>query len=108
MGQDSLLFVPIDGGLGTSLSCTGSSSRSALSNPTGGSVYAINNTGTDNVFLAFGDSSIVATSSYQCFPPGITLMAIPNARGSGAPTYVAGITGGTTIVVQVTPGNTVG
>ena len=102
--NECTLFVPQNGGLGASLSCTGSSSRVAFPDPTAGSVYCINNTGTDYVWLAFGDSSVVATTSYMAFPPGLSYMAIPNARGGSAPTYFAGITGGATIVVQITAG----
>lgn len=98
------LFVPQNGGLGASLACTAASSRVAFPSPTEGSVFCINNLGTDYVYLAFGDSSVVATTSHLAFPPGLSYMAIPNARGGGAPTYFAGITGGAAITVQISAG----
>jgi hypothetical protein len=102
------LFIPTGGGLGASLSCTGTSSSAAIPNPTLGSIWCINNTGTDYVHLAFGGSGIVATTAYMAFPPGLSYVGIPDAKGGGAPTYVAGITGGATITVQITVGNVVG
>lgn len=103
--NENRLFTPTGGGLGASLACTGTSSRVALPSPTVGSVFCVNNLGLDNVFLAFGNASIVATTSYMAFAPGVSYIGIPNAGGSGAPTYLAGITGGSSITVQVTPGN---
>jgi hypothetical protein len=97
-------FTPVNGGLGALLSCTSSSSRVALPNPTLGSIWQINNIGTDFVSLAFGNSSVEATTSYITFGPGISQMGIPNAGGSGAPTHMAGITSGTTVLVQITAG----
>jgi len=101
---ESTLFVPQNGGAGATLACTTSSSRVALPDPTNGSVLCINNLGLDYVHLAFGDSSVVATTSYLAFPPGLSYMAIPNARGGSAPTYFAGITVSGTITVQVSAG----
>lgn len=102
--DDGVLFSPVNGGLGATLTCTGSSSSVALPTPTLGTVFCITNTGTDYVWLAFGNSGVVATSSYLAFPPGLTYIGIPNARGSGAPTHVAGISGGSSIVVQISSG----
>lgn len=102
--SERTLFVPQNGGAGAALSCTGTSSRVAFPDPTAGSVYCINNKGADYVHLAFGDSSIVATLSYLCFPPGLSYLAIPNARGGSAPTHFAGITDGDTITVQISAG----
>lgn len=99
------LFTPQNGGLGAYLSCTAVSSRVAFPSPMEGSVFQVNNLGTDYVFLAFGDQTVAATTSYTAFPPGLTYIGIPNARGGGAPTYFAGITTGATVPVQITAGN---
>lgn len=101
------IFVPVVNGLGVRLSCTDTSSRIAFPSPKAGDVYRVLNMGTDYVALAFGDSSVTATTSYTTFPPGENFIGIPNAGGSGAPTYVAGITTGETVVVQISNGNMV-
>lgn len=108
--SECMLFVPQDGGLGVLLTCTsssGTSSRTAFPDPTESSVYEINNLGADPVMLAFGNSSVVATTSYKAVQPGTTYMGIPNAGGSGAPTHVAGIclSGAATTFVQISAGN---
>lgn len=105
---EDALFVPQNGGLGVLLTCTtssGTSSRTALPSPREGSVFCINNLSADPVSLAFGDSSVVATTSYAMYQPGTTYLGVPNARGSGAPTHVAGITLANTVYVQITAGN---
>lgn len=99
------LFTPSAGGLGVFLACTSASSRAAFPSPRDGAVYCVNNLGLDNVFLAFGDSAIVATTAYLACPPGLTYLGIPNAGGSGAPTHVAGITESLTINVQISLGS---
>lgn len=89
-----ILFIPQNGGLGVLLSCTdssGTSSRTALPNPTQSSVFQINVLDADPVMLAFGDDDIVATTNYTAYQPGTYYIGIPNAGGSGAPTHVAGI-----------------
>jgi len=106
MGPNELaLFSPQNGGLGAYLSCTGTTGRVALPAPTTGTTFQINNLGTDIVFLAFGDVTIEATTSYLAVPPGLLYLGIPNARGSGAPTYMAGITTGATVPVQISAGS---
>lgn len=105
--DECTLFAPVNGGLGAFLSCGAVSTRVALPSPTLGSLWAINNTGTDYVFLAFGDSSVTATTSYAAFPPGLTYWGIPYAGGNSAPGYMAGITTGPTIAVQISVGNRV-
>ena len=99
------LFLPSAGGLGVFLSCTTSSSRAQFPAPKDGAVYCVNNLGLDNVFLAFGDSAIVATTAYLSFPPGLSYIGIPHAGGSGAPTHVAGITQTGSVDVQISLGN---
>lgn len=100
------LFTPEGGGLGVLLSCTGVSSRGAIPSPSEGSVYAVTNLGTDNAFLAFGNSTVVATTSYMAFPPGVSYIGIPHAGSrTAAPTHIAGITTGATVAVQITNGS---
>ena len=105
--QECNLFTPVYGGLGAFLACTTSTARVAIPNPRSGSIYCVNNLGLVPVFLAFGDGAIVATTSYMAFPPGLAYVAIPNAGGSGAPTYVAGITASSTADVQISIGDMV-
>lgn len=105
MANENTLFTPANGGLGAVLTCSGTTARVALPEPRDGNAWAINNTGTDNVSLAFGDDdTIEATLAYLSFPPGISYIGIPNAGGSGAPTWMAGITAGETFDVQITAG----
>lgn len=97
-------FIPNNGGLGVRLSCTGTSSRTAIPSPTTGDTYRILNMGSDYVSLAFAGSTVLATTSYISFQPGESFLGIPNAGGSGAPTWVAGITTGSTVAVQISLG----
>lgn len=100
-------FTPVNGGLGVFLTCTTSSSRVAFPDPRPrkASTYCVNNLGLDNVFLAFGDVTIVATTAYLSFPPGLTYIGIPNAGSSDAPTHVAGITQAGSVDVQISLGS---
>lgn len=99
------LFIPTGGGLGVFLSCTTISARAAFPAPKDGSTYCVNNLGLDNVFIAFGNSVIVATTAYLSFPPGLTYIGIPHAGGGSAPTHVAGITQTGSVDVQISLGN---
>lgn len=105
MASEFILFTPLNNGLGVSLTCGSSTNRAAFPNPTQGSVWAVNNTGLDYVFLAFDGPTIESTLACMAFAPGITYVGIPNAGGSGAPTHVAGITAAASIIVQITAGN---
>lgn len=103
--QEFILFTPVNGGLGAALSCSPITSRVELPDPKEGSVWCINNIGTDYVFLRFDDATVEATLSCMAFAPGLTYIGIPNAGGTGAPTWMAGITAAETIGVQITAGN---
>lgn len=99
------IFTPEDGGLGVFLSCTTVSARAAFPSPSNGSVYCVNNLGLTNVFLALGFASIVATTAYMSYPPGLSYVGIPNAGSrTGAPTHVAGITQSGSVDVQISLG----
>lgn len=95
-------FELINGGLGVSLDLTttsGTTSRTALPVIDGFQVL-ITNKGSFAAHLAFGDSSVVATTAYTCFLPGIPYtMTIEEDT-----THVAGISDGST-TVQITRGN---
>ena len=109
MGRDETeLFIPQNGGLGVLLTCTGTATRAAFPSPMQGSIFCVSNVDTDPVSLAFGDGNVVATTSYMMFWPGLTFIGIPNARGSGSPTHVSGITLGGTVRVQISAGTAVG
>lgn len=95
-------FELINGGLGVVLALTsssGTSSRTALPVVDGYQVL-ITNKGRYPAHIAFGDSTIVATTAYTCILPGIpyTLTIEEDA------THVAGISDDATIV-QITRGN---
>ncbi len=70
-------------------------------------MVAITNTGTDIIFVALGDSSVTATTSCMAVPPGTYFIQMPTAGSSAAPTYIAGITGGSSFTLQATLGNPV-
>lgn len=107
MATEFILFTPVNGGVGATLSCSGSSNRVELPNPTLGSVWAINNTGLEYAFLSFGVDEDDTEASLACMAvaPGITYAGIPNAGSTSAPRWVAGITAGDSVTVQVSAGN---
>lgn len=85
-------FDSANGGLGVRLACTtssGTSSRTALVGT--GNVMIFTNVGDVVAYVAWGDSSIVATTSYFPVMPGDQLppVTIPD---DGSVTHVAGIT----------------
>ena len=97
-------FEPSGGGLGVSLECTttsGTSSRTALVGE--GNSFVIANTGSVPAHVAFGDSSVVATTSYMVINAGTTATISLIARGTEW-THVAGITASGTATVQITRG----
>lgn len=100
-------FEPSGGGLGVSLSCTttsGTSSRTALVGT--GNTFVISNTGEVWGFVAFGDSSIAATTAYMAIPPGasVTISLVAPDRGATEWTHVAGITASGTTTIQISRG----
>lgn len=103
-------FTPLNGGLGVSVACTGASARGAfptLANGVRADLIAITNTGTDVIFVALGNSTVVATTACMAINPGTMFVQMPNAGSSGAPSYIAGITGGGSYTLQATLGNSV-
>lgn len=94
-------FELLNGGLGLSLSCTGTSARAALVGE--GNAIVITNTSAYWVWVAFGTSSVVATASYFPIPPG-TQLTVMLAQGDTS-THVAGITGGATATINVHRGH---
>ncbi len=105
-----IAFTPLNGGLGVSVACTGTSARAAfptLANGVRADTILITNTGTDVIFVALGDSSVVATAACMAVEPGTMTVNMPNAGSSAAPSYIAGITGGGSYTLQATLGNSV-
>lgn len=99
-------FESVNGGLGVSLACTttsGTSSRTALVGS--GPVVMLTNTGSSTAFIALGDSSITATTSYYPVLPGTKEIITLNQDTT--PTHVAGITdsGSSTVLVHRGYGN---
>lgn len=97
-------FEPSGGGLGVSLSCgttTGTSSRAALVGE--GNSFVISNGGSAPAHIAFGNSSVVATTAYLLIQPGSTVTISLNTRADEW-THVAGITSSGTATVQITRG----
>jgi hypothetical protein len=81
-------FESANGCLGVAISATTSSSRAALVGS--GNVLVLTNVGDVTVYVALGDSSITATTSYYPILPGTKeTMTLPD---DGSLTYVAGIT----------------
>lgn len=92
-------FESQTGGVGVSLSCTtssGTSSRSALVGS--GSVLMITNVSTDTAYIAWGDSSVTATTAcYPILPGSKEVLTLSNDTDT---THVAGTTlSGTAIVL---------
>jgi hypothetical protein len=97
-------FEPSGGGLGISLSCgaaTGTSSRTALVGE--GNSFVISNTGSVWGHVAFGSSTVVATTAYLGIPPGTTVTISLNARNTEW-THAAGITSTGTTTLQISRG----
>lgn len=97
-------FEPSGGGLGVSLSCgaaTGTSSRTALVGE--GNSFVISNTGNLWAHIAFGSSSVIATTACMAILPGATVVISLNAR-SPEWTHVAGITAAGTTTIQISRG----
>lgn len=94
-------FEMKNGGLGVLLTCTGTSSRIALVGD--GNALVLTNNGQSTAWLAWGDSTITATTSYFPVPAGcqITVM-LPQGE---TPTHMAGITTGATVTVNVHRGH---
>ncbi len=81
-------FESMNGGLGTRLSVTGSSSRGALVGE--GAAMTLCNPGTVTVYAAWGTSGVTATTSGWPVLPGTKeVVSLPK---NGTATYVAGIT----------------
>lgn len=97
-------FEPSGGGLGISLACTttsGTSSRTALVGE--GNSFVISNTGSVWAHVAFGSSTIVATTACMAVPPGTCLTVSLNPRDTDW-THAAGITASSTTTLQITRG----
>lgn len=98
-------FEPSGGGLGVSLALTttsGVSSRTALVGT--GNSFVISNTGNDWAHIAFGDSSIVATTACMAIPPGASVTISLNGPRETEWTHVAGITASGTTTIQISRG----
>lgn len=94
-------FEMPNGGLGISLACTTTTSRTALVGE--GNTFCINNVGDLWAHIRFGDSSVVATSACFAVPPGAQLSLSGFAK-TPEWTHVAGITAGGTTTIQITRG----
>lgn len=100
-------FEPSGGGLGVSLACTttsGTSSRTALVGT--GNTFVVSNTGSVWAHVAFGSSTVVATTAYMAIPPGtsVTISLVAPDRGTTEWTHVAGITTAGSTTIQITRG----
>lgn len=103
-------FTPLNGGLGVTIACTTSSDRAAfptLANGVRADTIAITNAGTEVIFVALGDSGVVATTACMAVPPGTYFVNMPNAGSSSAPGYIAAITASSTSTLQASLGNSV-
>ena len=90
---------------GVSLSVSGASARVALS---GDGVNArVANPNSFAVYVAFGDSSVTATTASTCILPGTAevLNRLTTAQPASNYTYIAGITGGSSGTIQISTGN---
>lgn len=93
-------FETPNGGLGVALSCTtssGTSSRTALVGS--GTVVMLTNVSDVVAYVALGDSSVTATTSYFPVLPGTK--EIVTISGDLTVTHAAGITGSSTATVLV-------
>jgi len=98
-------FQPAGGGLGVSLACTtssGTSSRTALVGA--GNTFVICNTGSVWGHVAFGNSSVVATTAWMAIPPGTTVTISLNDPKETEWTHVAGITAAGSTTIQISRG----
>ena len=99
-------FESTNGGLGVAVACTsssGTSSRTALVG--NGSVLMLTNVGDVTAYIALGDSSVTATTSYYPVLPGTKEIVSISLESSI--THVAGITasGSATVLVHKGYGN---
>ncbi len=93
-------FESQNNGLGISLACTttsGTSSRTALVGS--GTVMMFTNVSTDTAYVAWGYSSITATTSYYPILPGTK--EVVTISGDSTITHVAGITSSWTATILV-------
>lgn len=98
-------FQPSGGGLGVSLPCgtaTGTSSRTELVGV--GNSFVVSNTGDVWGHLAFGDSSVVATTAYMGIPPGTSVTISLNDPKDAEWTHAAGITASGSTTLQISRG----
>jgi hypothetical protein len=96
LGQATQSFSPT--ALPASLSVSNSSSRVVLPSP--GPTALIINTGSNAAYLAFGSSSVTATTSGYLLSPGCSVAF--NVSGQ---TYVAAITASSTTTLKITTGS---
>lgn len=82
-------FEAWGGGQGVELDCTTTSARVALVGY--GGALCITNRGYVFVSVAWGDSSVIATTAYYSIPPGQQVVITPD----NDPTYVAAVAIGT-------------
>lgn len=97
-------FESVNGGLGIALACTtssGTSSRTALVGT--GSVLMFTNVSDVVAYVAWGDSSVTATTSYFPVLPGTKEVVTISTESTI--THVAGITGSGTATVLVHKGH---
>jgi hypothetical protein len=87
-----------------SLPCTtssGTTSRTALVGE--GNTFVVSNKGDLWAHVAFGTSTIVATTAYYAIPPGTSVTLSLNARDTEW-THAAGITASGNTTLQITRG----
>lgn len=103
--QTPFPFFMENGGLGATLTCTGTSSRTLFVGA--GQTLLIHNFGAAPVFLAWGEAAVVATINHLPVLPGPipTLFTLPADDRPDVLTYFAGITEGATCRVLVHRGS---
>ncbi len=98
-------FQPSGGGLGISLTCTTSSGSSRTALVGTGNTFVIANIGDAWGHIAFGNSSVTATTACMAIPPGTCItISLNDPKDSAEWTYAAGITTAGTTTLQITRG----
>lgn len=98
-------FEPFGSGQGASITCSSSSTRTALVGTTSQVNCAlICNTGAVWAFVLLGDSSVNATTANMAIPPGACSLISLSTQGQAVPTHIAGVTASGTATLQVTLG----
>lgn len=106
--QSRYPFEPYNGGQGATLAVTTASGRVALLGASPNNVICVTNTGSEFVFVRYGDSTVTADTGCYAIGPGIqVLLSLPppaNAGQVALPTHIAAVTSTGTTAIQVSMG----